>query len=1385
MQLIKHENEALLKKYFIPAVLVFSLFFLISPYLHSQGTHDVGYKYFKNYSYKEYDHQAQNWGIAQAQNGIIYVANHGGVLEFDGVSWRIIDVPNHTVHSIAIDKEGVIYIGGKNEIGFLAPDSKGMLKYNSLRRFLPNNQSEFSDVWKTYATEKGIYFQSPEFLFRWNPHREKMNVWIPVKRFNFSFSCAGRLFIRQENIGLMEMIDDSLQPVPGGEIFKAKKIFMMTPFNTQEILIGTNIEGFHLYTGTRIIPFPTDVDDYLKKNILYHGIRLSSGDYALATLHGGLVIMAPRGRLKYTWNKTSGLQDDSVYYVFEDSEENLWLCLSKGISRIENASPLSIHDERSGLVGILMAVARHNNDLYIGTTDGLFYLESSFKFSLIPGITAGCWDLASTGDSLLAATSGGVFLVDKKKNSQYQVIKDPAYVLLQSTYRPGRIWCGTGDRLAALSRENGQWQEERRYQPINQEIRAIAEEKNGDLWLVTATGGVLKMESMADDPLQPPVTWYETSHGLPGGRVYAAPAADHVMFATEKGLFRYDDKKNIFIPDLTIGGEFAGGPSTRNVFRIIQGIDKNIWIHSESRNYQAIPTKNGLFTIYNTPFLRIPLMQVNAIYPDPEGKITWFASFDGLFRYDKTFKKNYAPGFKTFIRKVSANEQIIFDGFENKIDVQSKLPHPLAIIDYNDRNLLQFEFAAPFFEAETETRYRYFLEGYEKEWSDWNKGTRKNYTNLDSGLYAFRVQAKNVFEHQGDEDIFRFRILLPWYRTWWAILSYILVVFLLTYLVSKWWRSIKLEQEKEKLEYTIKERTKEIQVKNLQLKEQSEKLEEMDRVKSRFFANLSHEFRTPLTLIMGPIEQMLSDSRDQGQKSELNIMLRNAQRLLTLINQLLDLSRFDSGQVKLQATHQDIVPFLKSILSSFRLVTQKYRLELEFQSEKDSISLYFDPPKMEEVMYNLLINAVRFTSPGGKITVSVTLDQPRQQDQAGQLQKGNSSSGFVNLSVRDTGIGIPLEQLPFIFDRFFQAKGPRQEAMKGTGIGLSLVKENVVLHHGRINVHSQEGKGSEFVIRLPLGHEHLKPEEIAVTAEVPPSQTAKDSEFESLLMLTENNTESDVARETEGEIKEKGEDNNNNNREQEKPVILVVEDHVEVRKYICKPLRLVYTVVEAGNGKEGIEKAREIIPDLIVSDIMMPEVDGVELCRKLKTDIKTSHIPIILLTAKASEQSIIQGLETGADDYITKPFNAKILLARIKNLIELRRQLQQKIQKQMLLQPVEIAVSSMDRQFIEEIQAAIDKNLSNPKFNVEDLSKKLYMNRATLYRKMMALTGEPPVEFIRSYRLKRAAQLLRDKFGTVSQVALEVGFDNPAYFAKCFKEKFQQLPSSYQVSEAK
>jgi len=1354
-------------------MLAFGLLFIVTHNLYSQET---GYKYFKNYSYKEYDHHAQNWGITQAKNGIIYVANQAGVLEFDGVSWRVIKVPGYdTVRSLAIDNTGTLYIGGKGEIGFLASDPKGSLKYVSLTNQLEKeNQRNFSNVWRTYATKEGVYFASSELLFRWQPKRKQMKIWKPSRRFLYSFVIKDRLLIHQEKTGIMQIdpVSDSLALLSGDRVFTEAKerIFMIVPFdpnnpydtgtNASMLLIGTRLKGFYLFDGKTIEPFPTGVDNYLKKSIPYHGIRLSSGDFALATYLGGLVIIDPYGGLKYIFDKTSGLQDDCVKYVFQDNQGNLWLCLDKGISKIEYFSPFFIYDDRSGLPGIVLSVVHHQTDVYAGTTQRLYVLHSHSKaFQPVPGIYKSCWSLLSIEDSLLAATSEGVFQVDSKNNSERKIVKDPSYVLLQSGHHPGRTWCGTHKGLTALARKNNLWQVEHRLETFNQVIRYIAEDKNGNMWLITSTGSVLKVD-FVDSPVnihQSTVTWYETSHGLPGGRVYAAKAAGHVMFATERGIFRFDEKKKVFIPDLTIGNEFAGGPESKNVFRIAEDKNKNIWVHSQSRNFQAIPGPRGSFTINTQPFRRIPLIQVNAIYPDPDGKNIWFASFDGLIRYDTTIKKNYQQDFRTLVRKVLVNEKLVFDGYKNKTGKAGKGLFP--IIEYENRNL-HFEFSAPFFEVETDTQYRCFLEGYDKTWSSWNNDTKRNYTNLDPGMYSFRVRAKNIYQHQGVEDVFRFKVLPPWYKTWWAFLLYGIGFFLLMFLVVKW-RSIKLEHEKQKLEYTIKERTKEIQQKNKQLKEQSDKLKEMDRVKSRFFANISHEFRTPLTLIMGSMEQMLSENRDKKEKNRLNLVLRNSQRLLTLINQLLDLSRFDSGTMKLQAARQDIVPLLKGTLASFHLLAQQNKLELEFVPGDEEIFLYFDARKMEEVMYNLLINAVKFTPAGGKIGVSVT---------------GSRQDRFVEISVHDTGIGIPKEQLAHVFDRFYQAKTSNGKDHKGTGIGLALIKEIVLLHHGKIDVHSQEGKGTEFVIRLPMGHEHLQPDEISDFSAAP-AKPQKNKEIEALYMITENENQIEEETEKEEEEVEK--------QDQEKPVILVVEDNAEVRKYICDPLKQDYSVIEAADGKEGIEKAREIIPDLIVSDIMMPEIDGCELCRVLKKDIKTSHVPIILLTAKASEESIIQGLETGADDYITKPFNSKILMTRIKNLIELRSHLQQKIQKQMLLQPAEISVSSMDQEFIKELQEIIEKNLSDFEFNVEKLSELLIMNRATLYRKIMALAGENPTQFIRSYRLKRAAQLLRDKFGTVSQVAVEVGFSNMAYFAERFKEKFHQLPSTYQASKAK
>ena len=610
------------------------------------------------------------------------------------------------------------------------------------------------------------------------------------------------------------------------------------------------------------------------------------------------------------------------------------------------------------------------------------------------------------------------------------------------------------------------------------------------------------------------------------------------------------------------------------------------------------------------------------------------------------------------------------------------------------------------------------------------------------------------------------------YKGWWAymfyILIFLLVVFTVIFAIKRCYKR-KLEKEKQCLEQIFKERSKEIEDKNLKLqkqnfrlKEQFKKLKEMDKVKSRFFANISHAFRTPLTLIMGPMEQLLTDSRDKAQKEQLDIMLQNSQRLLTLVNQLLALSRIDSGKMNLQARRQDIISFLEGILTTFQVLAQHNRLELEFYSKEEKVILYFDTEKMEEVMTNLLINAIKFTPAQGKITVSVSRN------------KGDErliSSNFVEVSVKDTGIGIPKDQLTHIFDRFYQVERSisGEKGYTGVGIGLALTKELVELHQGHIDVNSEEGKGAEFFIRLPMGKEHLQPHEIVIDQEISMEPRKLDKIPADYMIGKKEDAEDEIDKRHELH---------------EKNTILVIDDNSLFRKYIRERLKPLYTIVEAVDGQDGINKAKKIIPDLIISDVMMPGIDGYELCNVLKKEVKTSHIPVILLTAKASEESVIHGLEKGADDYITKPFNTKILIARIKNLIELRRQLQIKLQKPETLPTVGISVSSIDEAFLKDFREIIEKNLSNPDFNEDQLCLELHMSQGTLTRKIQALTGKTPNQYIMSYRLDRAAQLLKTNFGNVSEVAFKVGFYSSALFAKCFREKFHQLPTSFQTTES-
>jgi signal transduction histidine kinase/DNA-binding response OmpR family regulator len=531
-----------------------------------------------------------------------------------------------------------------------------------------------------------------------------------------------------------------------------------------------------------------------------------------------------------------------------------------------------------------------------------------------------------------------------------------------------------------------------------------------------------------------------------------------------------------------------------------------------------------------------------------------------------------------------------------------------------------------------------------------------------------------------------------------------------------------------------------------------EKEREIDRIKSDFFANISHEFRTPLALILGPIDTILSKMEDPSARFQLWLMKKNATRLLRLINQILELSKLQAGQLKLSAAKLDVVNLIKGVTASFQSLADSKDIELEINCMDDDFAFYGDQDQIETICINLLSNAFKFSDAGGKIIVQV------------RTATSQHGTGELEMKVIDKGVGISPKHLNNIFDRFYQTGSSSLKHFGGTGIGLALTKDLVELHQGTIHVASELGVGTEVTVRLPLGKDHLHEDQIVhANANVSTESTAS-IEFATT-----------PAPPVDAEILEA--------EEAQKPIILLIDDNEDVRNYIKSILLPQYILFEAVNGEEGVRQAFTFIPDLIISDVMMPIMNGYDVCRMVKKDERTSHIPVILLTAKASINSRLTGLETEADMYLNKPFVPKELLLSIANLIQSRKKLRDRYNRQVILKPVDIAINSMDELFLQRLMKILEENYEDENFSVEQLSKEIGMSRSQLHRKLHALTNESTSQFIRSFRLQRAMEFLKKNSGSISEIAFKVGFSNPSYFNKVFLQHYGCTPSSV-VGEA-
>ncbi len=535
--------------------------------------------------------------------------------------------------------------------------------------------------------------------------------------------------------------------------------------------------------------------------------------------------------------------------------------------------------------------------------------------------------------------------------------------------------------------------------------------------------------------------------------------------------------------------------------------------------------------------------------------------------------------------------------------------------------------------------------------------------------------------------------------------------------------------------YRQKKNQELIEAKDLQTRQ----LKDLNQIKSRFLANISHEFRTPLSLILGPAEKLLRGSKEGEEKQQLRWIYNNGQKLLKLINQLLDLSKIEAGKLSVKASQSDIVQFSRHLSSAFESMASQKDIKLFFKPKVDKLYVYFDPEKMDQILNNLIHNAIKFTNSG---YVKVEIEEVKLKE-----------TQSAKITISDSGKGIHPQQLPYVFDRFYQAGEEDEHSFEGTGIGLALCKELVDLHKGKIEVESEFGSGSKFTVFLPLGKAHFNEKEIVLKTDYPSDQVIPVSEKADKITLP-------------GVVNE------------HQALIVIIDDNRDMLDYISAQLHSQFRFLTSQDAEKGLKLIQAELPDLVISDVMMPGMNGFELCEKIKNDIKTDHIPVILLTARVGDEFRIEGLKNQADDYIQKPFNSQELSIRIQNLIEGRKRLRKRFAEKIVFQAEEIAENPQEEQFLKQLIDGIEENLSEPQFDVNALCKIMNMSKSQLNRKLKAVLNKSPNQFIRSFRLEKARELIKKGHGNLSEIAFDVGFSSPAYFSKCFHDEFGYPPSS-------
>lgn len=1347
----------------------------------------------------------------QDHKGFLWFGTWSGLGRYDGYEVKIFrpesgnsnGLLSDQITSIVEDQNHQLWIGTINS-GFYRFD-RAKEKFINFRHDAEHlNSLSNNDVWSLFADSKGyIWIGTEKGLNRFDPRTNTfMNILVPdpveegytsdyiysicetpdgsiwsttnrgLNRIKFKTKDQFYLEHYRLNTPLPNgfSLDDFIYKVRPSKKFK-NTIWLGTKAGLKKVTYdikdfkSLQIESYHAD--------PSDPEG-LSHNVISDIWEEDNGNVWIATFNG-LNLFNPVTkkfrRFVSQPHEAYSLSNNWVYELYQDHSGILWIGTGKGINKL-NLRNKPFHTIR------LEGGARSTNStvtsfckgnqydqIWVGTNGGLnklhfdghhneiqHYTLVSKQLSDFANFTTGV-SLDSDGWIWISTQGAGVLrvrekdipaqggkLTDLEQFTKGQLNDD--YVIYLHDADPNRIWFGLWDGgIDLYNKKTGIIHHFQTADEISLTAFpnvSILESREGDkviLWVGTRGNGVMKLSYDVYKNKLHLDKHYKYKAGQRGTlsndkiNNLFLDSQQRLWVATGEGLNVLDPQTNVF----QTFTQYDGLPDN-TIQTVLEDAQGNIWISTTS-GIASMKWQNGKLQIRNYDVLdglQDNFFNNNCGMRLPSGLLS-FGGVEGLnifapeqIRMDSTPPMTAISDFMLFNKSVPIgkmqNGRTILHNYITETD---------HIILNHRENVLSFEFASLHFAEPKKNKFAYKLEGFDPDWVYTDSEKRyAHYTNLPYRDFTFLVKSANSDGIWSAPVSLKVTVKPPFWLTWWAYLLYILLFITLLYAV--WWVTHMRAAFRNRLALERVER---------------EKLEEVNQIKLQFFTNISHELRTPLTLIISPLEQLVKEkSNDRSLLRVLFMMHQNAGKLLTMINQLLDFRKSEAGLMKIRAEKTNLTFFLRDIILSFKVFANEHHIDLIFNSNNEEIVAWIDRDQMEKALFNLLSNAFKFTPDGGKVEVNLSESLEKEQ---------------IIIRVADSGQGIAPEQLDKIFAPFHQGNTqPQQAIFAGTGIGLALVKTIMEQHKGKVKAESEPGNGAVFSLILRAGNEHFTPEEIAQH----PAKSALAERF-----VLSDATEV-AMNETTSEV----------NVPITKPHLLIVEDNADIRNYIKENLRADYDVTEAADGVEALEKARETPPDLILSDVTMPRMDGIEFCRHIKSDILTSHIPVVLLTARTSMVYKIDGLETGADDYITKPFSMQLLKVRIKNLIHIRETLREKFGKTFELSPSAVTVTSLDEAFLQRILDIVEQHLDDNDFSIDCLAKKMTMSRMQLYRKVKALTNETPNTLIRTIRLKRAAQLLATQQFNISEVAYKVGFSDLKYFRERFKEQFGVIPSEYE-----